>query len=93
MSTSYKHRVFILYFANSLNLFNFFVVLFFFYSLKKGYKLTKQGKTRFKLGWREVLTSNKPQAKLLSTQENHAPIVSAERLLLLFQREVGYLNF
>ncbi|XP_024017798.1 uncharacterized protein LOC112090528 [Morus notabilis] len=49
----------------------------------KGYKLTKQGKTRSRLGWRQVTS-----AKLLATQseDNHAPTISKEHLL--FQKEL-----
>ena len=39
-----------------------------FFSLKKGYKLTRQGKSIFKMGWRQV-TSERQGGKMLSTME------------------------
>lgn len=39
--------------------------------LKKGYKLTKQGKTIFRMGWKQV-TSNMQGGKMLSTMTMEA---------------------
>ncbi|PON80080.1 Survival protein SurE-like phosphatase/nucleotidase [Parasponia andersonii] len=52
----------------------------------KGYKLTKQGKSRARLGWKQI-SSDIQREKLLSKvfEENHRPITSAEHLL--FQRQ------
>ncbi|XP_024931219.2 uncharacterized protein LOC107423200 isoform X2 [Ziziphus jujuba] len=61
----------------------------------KGYKLTKQGKSIFQMGWRQV-TSDKQGGKMLSTMtmdtnspastEIETPVISAENLL--FKREI-----
>lgn len=63
--------------------------------LEKGYKLTTQGKTIFRMGWREV-TSNMHGGKMLSTMtmegnseesaETETSSISPEHLM--FKREV-----
>lgn len=54
----------------------------------KGYKLTKQGKTRSKLGWRQVTCDGQAAELLLaSSQDNHiAPTISGE--LVFFQKQL-----
>ncbi|XP_062108356.1 uncharacterized protein LOC133819188 isoform X2 [Humulus lupulus] len=53
----------------------------------KGYKLTKQGKSRSRLGWKKI-TADIQIEKLLSelSQENHTQTISSEHEHLLFQR-------
>ncbi|KAF4367841.1 uncharacterized protein LOC115722032 isoform X1 [Cannabis sativa] len=54
----------------------------------KGYKLTKQGKSRSRLGWKKITTPNIQIEKLLAelSQEKHTQIIASEHEHLLFQR-------
>ena len=58
------------------------------FCLFKGYKLTKQGKSRARLEWKQIIPNTQTE-KLLSkvSEENHIPNISAEHRL--FQRQVS----
>jgi hypothetical protein len=69
--------------------------LCFFYSTKKGYKLTKQGKGLTKMGWKQIASETEGR-KMSSDMTNadkpaHADInmSSISPGSLLFSREVG----
>ena len=64
-----------------------------FFSFKKGYKLTRQGKSMFKMGWRQV-TSERQGGKMLSTMEMQSDSSARTEIdtsvggPLLFERQV-----
>ena len=78
----------------------FIAIIVSFWILLQGYKLTKQGKSAFEMGWRQV-TSDAQGGRMLSTMtmetnssastEMDVSTISQERLL--FKREVGFFLF
>lgn len=70
-------------------------LIIFLFLISKGYKLTKQGKSRSRLGWKKI-SSDMQIGNLLSelSLENHTQTISLEHEHLLFQRNVSlYFDF